>query len=111
MVATLNALEASELIASTPIDVIDVRDVDAYEAGHIPAARVVPLDVLRSDTDRELAGKPALLFVCKSGVRSLNAAKLAERLGYAKIYNLDGGTDAWARAGLPIAAEHHAAAA
>ena len=64
-----------------------------------------------SRTDRELAGKPALLFVCQRGVRSLNAAKLAERLGYEKIYNLEGGTDAWARAGLPIAADQHAAAA
>ena len=111
MVATLNALEAAELIATSNVDVIDVRDTDAYDAGHIPAARVVPLEVLRTDTDRELAGKPALLFVCKSGVRSLNAAKLAERLGYDKIYTLDGGTDGWTRAGLPIAVERRAVAA
>jgi rhodanese-related sulfurtransferase len=111
MVATVTAAEAAELIATSNVDVIDVRDVDAYVAGHIPAARVVPLEVLRTDTDRELAGKPALLFVCQRGVRSLNAAKLAERLGYEKIYNLEGGTDAWARAGLPIAADQHAAAA
>lgn len=106
MVATLTAAEAAELLASHPdYDVIDVRDVDDYASGHIPAARVVPLDVLRSDTDRELAGKPAVVFVCQRGNRSLNAAKMAERLGYEHVYNLEGGTSAWAAAGLPLSIE------
>jgi rhodanese-related sulfurtransferase len=112
MVATLTAHEAAELLAQHPdYDVIDVRDVEDYAAGHIPAARVIPLDLLRTDTDRELAGKPAVLFVCQRGNRSLNAAKMAERLGYEHVYNLDGGTSAWAAAGLPIAIEATRAAA
>ena len=112
MVLTISAIEAAELIASTVVDVIDVRDVEAYCEGHLPGARVVPLDILRTDTDRELAGKAVLLFVCQRGVRSLNAAKLAERMGYdATIYNLDGGTDAWAREGFPVATQAQAVAA
>jgi rhodanese-related sulfurtransferase len=104
MVATLTPQEAAALIASTHVEVIDVRDYDDFHAGHVPAARAVPLDVLRADTDAELRGTTAgVLFVCARGVRSLNAAKMAERLGYANVYSLDGGTAAWAAAGLPIA--------
>lgn len=109
MVATVTAQQAAELIAQGHIDVIDVRDPHEFEAGHLPAARLVPLDTLRVDTDRELAGKPAVLFVCARGVRSLNAAKMAARLGHANIYNLDGGTAAWAAAGFPLAARALAA--
>ena len=42
-------------------------------------------------------------------VRSLTAAKLAERLGYLAVYNVDGGTSACARAGFPLVAARAAA--
>lgn len=104
MVVTLDAFEAEQLLLSTiDIDVIDVRDHEDWVDGHIPAARVVPLDVLRADTAREVDPNRAVMFVCQRGVRSLAAAKLAERLGYERIYNLDGGTAAWESAGLPLA--------
>ena len=112
MVETLTANEAAELLSTrTEIDVIDVRDFEDFATGHIPGARDVPLDILRADTDRELAGKPAVMFVCQRGNRSLTAAKMAERLGYEHVYNLEGGTAAWAAAGLPIAIEARRAAA
>ncbi|WP_437313588.1 rhodanese-like domain-containing protein [Sorangium sp. So ce385] len=34
--------------------------------------------------------------------RTLTAAKLAERLGFSQLYNLDGGTSGWVKAGLPL---------
>ena len=112
MVATLTVLEAAELIATSHVDVIDVRDHDEWSAGHLPAARVIPLDVLRADTDRALQGNPAgVLFVCARGVRSLNAAMMAARLGYDRVYSLDGGTSAWAAAGLPLVASAERVAA
>jgi len=103
MVLAIDALEAAALIASSNVDVIDVRDEDEFITGHLPAARLVPLDILRADTAREVDPNRAVLFVCLRGVRSLNAAKMAERLGYDKVYNLEGGTSGWERAGLPLA--------
>lgn len=112
MVATITAVEAAALLASTQVQVIDVRDYDDFAAGHLPAARAVPLDVLRADTDAELHGTTAgVLFVCQRGVRSLSAAKMAERLGYTNLYSLEGGTAAWAAAGLPIERTEQRAAA
>ena len=101
MVETLNAAAAAELVSQLDVDVVDVRDDREWNAGHIPGARHIPLEQLRADPEAYLAHKP-ILFICARGARSLQAAKLAVRFGYAQIYNLEGGTDAWSRARLPL---------
>lgn len=103
MVETLSPEAARDIIARGEVDIIDVRDADEWIAGHIPEARLVPLDELRADPERALK-RDSILFVCAKGLRSLTAAKLAERLGFSKVFSLDGGTSNWARAGLPLVA-------
>ena len=110
MVLTVNPNELVELLASQTVDVIDVRNPDEWEAGHIDGARLLPLDELRADPERFLSRERTLIFVCAKGVRSMQAAKLAERFGYERIYNLDGGTKEWARVGLQLVVESRAAA-
>jgi rhodanese-related sulfurtransferase/transcriptional regulator with XRE-family HTH domain len=78
-----------------------VRQRSEWAAGHVPGARLVPLDELRSDPKAKLGGN-RVLFVCAKGMRSLQAAEVAERLGVAEVYTLEGGTQAWSKAGLPI---------
>jgi len=102
MVATIGPREAADIIASDDVAVVDVRDEEEYSSGHIPGARAVPLDQLRADPERTLGRRESILFVCAKGVRSLTAAKLAERLGFSRLYSLEGGTAGWARAGLPL---------
>jgi rhodanese-related sulfurtransferase len=103
MVETLKPEAAAQLLSSSPsIDVIDVRDEREWCTGHLPNARLVPLETFRADPEKAVARDHAVLFVCAKGVRSLSAAKLAERLGYQRIYSLDGGTKEWAKAGLPL---------
>ncbi len=101
MVETLTAAAAAELVSQHDVDVVDVRDDREWNQGHLPGARHIPLERLRTDVEAYLAKKP-ILFICARGVRSLQAAKLAERFGYTEIYNLDGGTSAWSKAGLPL---------
>jgi rhodanese-related sulfurtransferase len=103
MVETISPEQARDKIASGEVDVIDVRDVDEWTSGHIPEARPVPLDELRANPDAALK-RDSILFVCAKGMRSMTAAKLAERLGFSKLFSLDGGTAAWRQAGLPIVA-------
>jgi len=102
MVATISPREAAEIISASDVDVVDVRDLSEWSSGHIPNARLVPLDQLRADPENALPRKESIIFVCARGVRSLTAAKLAERLGFSKVFSVDGGTAGWAKAGLPL---------
>ena len=102
MVETLKPQAAADLLSHHTVEVIDVRDEREWCTGHLANARLVPFETFRADPEKAVARDHAVLFVCAKGVRSLAAAKLAERLGYAKIYSLDGGTKEWAKAGLPL---------
>jgi rhodanese-related sulfurtransferase/transcriptional regulator with XRE-family HTH domain len=101
MIRTVGPREAEALIQQGGLDVVDVREPREWATGHIPAARHVPLDVLRRDPKGAMLGQ-RLLFVCASGGRSLTAAKLAEGIGVPEIFSLDGGTSAWVSEGLPV---------
>lgn len=112
MVLTIDTAELADLIGREPaesVDIIDVRDLGEYESGHLLGARNIPLETLRDDPEKFLVHGKALVFICKKGVRSLAAAKLAERFGYERVYNLDGGILEWIRVGFPVATERAAA--
>lgn len=110
MVRTLAPREAEALIAAGDLDVIDVRDPRDWASGHVPGARSVPLDELRADPRSKLP-RDRVLFVCARGMRSQTAATLAEEIGLTEVSSLDGGTLAWAAAGLPIDSPPEAAPA
>jgi rhodanese-related sulfurtransferase len=101
MVQTLSPEEAERLISSGSVDVVDVRDPPEWDRGHVPHARLVPFHQLKSRPQQALP-RDGILFVCARGVRSLNAAKVAEAAGFHTLYNLDGGTSNWVSAGLPL---------
>ncbi|MBM4417269.1 MAG: rhodanese-like domain-containing protein [Chloroflexi bacterium] len=92
--------EAKRLIASG-IQIVDVRTLAEYAAGHLPEARLVPLDSIIA-RPRDLLKGSNILFVCAVGQRSALAAEMAAAIGLTDLFNLEGGTDAWARAGEPI---------
>jgi rhodanese-related sulfurtransferase len=110
MIGIVTPSELDVLLATQRVDVVDVRDPDEWDTGHIPGARLVPLAQLQADPDAALVRGTTIVFVCAKGVRSMQAAKLAERFGYERLYNLDGGTKAWAQAGLPVVIDTRAAA-
>jgi rhodanese-related sulfurtransferase len=101
MVETVTPREAAELIQNDDVDVVDLRDEREWSGGHIPKARPLSLEQMRADPQAALP-RDSVVFVCARGVRSLTAAKLAERLGLSRLYNIDGGTAGWVRAGLPL---------
>ncbi len=84
-----DALEEADAIT-----LIDVREPDEFASGHIETATNIPLT--------KLAGKifdhstdTKIVFVCKSGKRSMQAANFARSLGYSYTYSLDGGMNDW----------------
>ena len=91
----LQARQQRGAIDGAAITLVDVRQPREFELTHLPAARNIPL----ADLERRLAEIPLqfpVVFICRSGTRSLAAAKLAERAGLASIAYLDGGMLAWA---------------
>lgn len=109
MVQTITPQQANELISLGAIEVIDVREVHEWLAGHIRTSRLVPLARFRTNPRAEIGDAP-ILFVCAAGVRSETAARVAVANGAKRVYNLAGGTRAWARAGFTLQVESTAAA-
>lgn len=82
---------------------VDVRTPEEWAAGHAEGAVLIPLDDISSRAAAELPDKNAEIYlICRSGNRSGQAAKILNDLGYTHVYNIEGGTNAWQEANLPI---------
>lgn len=94
--------EAKELI-DDGAHVIDVRDPYEYQGGHVPAATLIPVNSV-FDRREELPQDGKIVFVCAVGSRSALACEMAAAAGLPpeRLYNLDGGTDAWIAAGQAV---------
>jgi rhodanese-related sulfurtransferase len=105
-VMTLPQITADELRArlreGKDLAVLDVRRPGEQAAGHVPGARLLPLDRL----GRELSGldpdRP-LAVICAGGYRSSAACSLLEARGFQHLFNVVGGTAAWTQAGFDVA--------
>ena len=82
---------------------VDVRSADEFATGHVPGAANIPFEQIEqrlSDLNRE----QTLVLICKGGTRATMAAeRLQGQRGNLMV--LAGGTDAWARAGMPLVAK------
>jgi adenylyltransferase/sulfurtransferase len=81
---------------------VDVRERDEWEEGHIPGAIHVPRGYLESRIEQAVPDKdrPVVLY-CAGGSRSAFAAKTLEELGYTNVASLAGGFGEWKRSGFP----------
>jgi rhodanese-related sulfurtransferase len=78
--------------------VIDVRSDAEVARGKIAGALHIPLHTLPARLS-ELDKKIPLVFCCQMGGRSAQACQFAVAQGYEKVYNLQGGMNAWIAAG------------
>jgi metal-sulfur cluster biosynthetic enzyme/rhodanese-related sulfurtransferase len=92
----VQAAEALALCEKTPgLVVLDVRTPAEFASGHIPNARLLPIDELE-DRMGELPAKDTPILVhCAAGGRSAAASELLGRYGFTRLYNLLGGMHAW----------------
>jgi molybdopterin/thiamine biosynthesis adenylyltransferase/rhodanese-related sulfurtransferase len=96
-VRTLTAAELSEVLEAPAgrAAVVDVREPREFSASHLPGAVNIPVGELHARMGS--LPKGLVIFVCRSGARSLTAAALASRAGVEDIAHLEGGLLAWAR--------------
>jgi sulfur-carrier protein adenylyltransferase/sulfurtransferase len=102
-VGEVTAVRLAELLSArergeAQFELVDVREPGEMDVVSIPGARAVHLDEFRSGAaDSEIpSGKPVILL-CKSGVRSAEAAGLLAATGRTDVSNLTGGVLAWVR--------------
>ena len=95
--------EAASYLADpeTPAILIDVRERDEYLPRHAHNAVNIPM----SEFIARIAEVPQdqdVLVICEHGPRSTNVVRYLMRQGYTQVINVDGGTEMWESAGLPM---------
>jgi glyoxylase-like metal-dependent hydrolase (beta-lactamase superfamily II)/rhodanese-related sulfurtransferase len=101
---SLEELKARVEAREPGLIVLDVRERDAYEAGHIPGARLLPRGQLELRVNQDLPDPtPRILAYCEFGRISTLAAATLREMGYPRAVALDGGMKAWREAGFPVA--------
>ena len=84
---------------------LDVRERDAFDAGHIPGARHIPRGQLELRVDQALPDPTVRISPTASSARSRRSPRATLRtMGYMRAVALDGGMKAWREAGYPIEA-------
>ena len=95
-VISINAEEAkAKLDSDDSIILLDVRTPEEYREGHIPGAKLLPVNDIEAKAETEIPEKSATYIVyCRSGSRSAAASVQLVELGYENIYDL-GGINDW----------------
>jgi rhodanese-related sulfurtransferase len=85
--------------------VLDVREREAYEEGHIQGARLLPRGQLELRVNQELTDPTKRILVCcEFGRVSTLATATLRQMGFRGAVALDGGMKAWREAGYPVTA-------
>ena len=98
---TISPKDAADLVRQGAV-LIDVRDADEHARERIPGARHHALSRINVETPVR-SGDDILVFHCRSGARTAgNAGRLGAAAENCDAYILEGGLDAWKKAGLPV---------
>jgi len=105
---TLSLISPSDflqLASQTKTILLDVRTPVEYQQVHAQNAILEPLDQLNPDAvtaKYELSKQASIYVICKSGARAKTAGQKFIDAGYQQVFSIDGGTDAWVAANLPV---------
>jgi rhodanese-related sulfurtransferase len=102
---TISAKQLAELESQGSVDVIDVRTPVEFRSIRATIARNVPLDSLDPRSvmnQRNATAEQPLYLICQAGARSAKACQKFIDAGYTNVVSVEGGTNAWDQAGLPV---------
>lgn len=88
--------EAKEMMDTQEVVILDVREQDEFDAGHIPSAVLLPVGTITEDTAAAVIDDldTVVLVYCRSGNRSKTASQALADLGYTNVYEF-GGINSW----------------
>ena len=91
----IDASGAQELIARNEALAVDVREPHEYAAGHLVAARLVPVNQIEQRW-QEVPSDTTVIVYCATGSRSRTVCRfLSQEKGYTSLLNLEGGIGSW----------------
>ncbi len=100
MSKTISVQDLARLVGSgEAIQVVDVRSAGEYAAGHVPQATNIPLEQIEVRLDD--LGRAPVAVLCQSGNRAGMACEVLAG-HHEDVILVEGGTDAWIAAGLPV---------
>ncbi|CDZ76884.1 putative adenylyltransferase/sulfurtransferase MoeZ [Legionella massiliensis] len=89
--------------AEPTLCLIDVRELNEWQAMHIPGALHIPKDEIVGKIAKQIPEQDKPIYLhCQGGVRSLYAAEFLANMGYKEVYSINGGIAEWAKSGYPI---------
>jgi rhodanese-related sulfurtransferase len=96
--------ELRELQArATEFVLVDVREQNEWNLGHIPGAVHIGRGVLESSVEQRIPREARVVLYCQSGNRSALAGRTLQELGYADVASLAGGWRDWVGTGGEVA--------
>ena len=99
----VDSIAALQLINHKNALVLDIREDDAYKAGHVLGAMLIPLGKLKERVgELEKYKDLPIVVVCRTGNRSATACVMLGKQGFTQAHNLAGGIMAWQKANLPL---------
>lgn len=99
--ANVSVEEARAVYRDPGVTIVDVREKEEYNAGHIPGALLIPLSELAQRV-KDVPRDTEVILVCRSGNRSQQAYDSLKQQGFTNIHNMVGGMLAWQAAGYEI---------
>ena len=101
-VTEIRPTDAAEKMKSSDVVVIDVREKDEWDEGHIPDAIHLSRGTIELDIEERVPDENTTVIVhCGGGGRSALAAESLQKMGYKNVRSMAGGFKAWKDAGLP----------
>ncbi len=102
-VSDLSTLEVTQLLNHKHAVLVDVREEQEYQQGHIVNAIHIPLGKIDEQSKKlEKYKKRPIITYCRTGQRSSSACSRLHKQGYETVYNLRGGITAWQKDNLPL---------
>jgi len=101
VIEQLDPRTAQAKLAAGELQILDVRNRDEWDGGHVADAHNIPVGPLVRGEDGLDRDQPVAVM-CAAGYRSSLGASALKQRGYDKVINVVGGMDAWRAAGLPV---------
>jgi rhodanese-related sulfurtransferase len=97
---TISPAHAKDLMNQGAV-LVDIRDADEHAREHIPGATHLSLSEIKQGRP-ELESPRAVIYHCRSGARTMANAEALKQAAACEAYLVEGGLEAWRKAGLPV---------